>query len=273
MLSRRALLKVGSIAISLICTFKKCRAQMIQVRHFMERKEVGSSTYSLTTVFSTSISTNVYSTETHLVATIADLLTAGIETVSTTMAWSVLLLSLHPDVQDRMFEEMKSITELRRVATLSDEPSMPYTKAVIAEVLRFSSILPMNVFHSCLEDVEFHGFRIPKDALIIFNLYGAHHDPDVWGDPGNFRPERFLTEDGQFSKALEQATLPFSSGRRICIGETLGRNNLFLMHANIFQKFKVLPNPDKPAPTTESKVGFVLHPKSHEYVFKPRPIQ
>lgn len=95
---------------------------------------------------------------------------------------------------------------------------MPYTEAVLLETLRKSSLLPMGVLHRMLSDHVFHGYVFPKHCTVIPNLYAYHHDPDVWGDPENFRPERFLSEDG--SKVIRRdSIMPFSVGRRVCLGK------------------------------------------------------
>lgn len=67
------------------------------------------------------------------------------------------------------------------------------------EVLRISSLAPIGVFHNTMEDVTYKNYLIPKDTLVWGNLYGVHHDKKIWGDPENFRPERFLLKnsDGQ----------------------------------------------------------------------------
>ena len=57
-----------------------------------------------------------------------------------------------------------------------------YTEAVMLEVFRNSSIVPFGVFHSAMEDVTFHGYNIPKDTVIMGNLWEVHHDKEVWGN-------------------------------------------------------------------------------------------
>jgi cytochrome P450 len=63
--------------------------------------------------------------------------------------------------------------------------STPYAEAIIQEVFRMSSIIPFNVIHSTTQDVEFHGYTIPKDTLVISNLHSVHHKVKTWGDPEN----------------------------------------------------------------------------------------
>ncbi|CAG7821182.1 unnamed protein product [Allacma fusca] len=126
-----------------------------------------------------------------------DLFVGGSETTSTTLSWMCAYLIHHPQVQHKLQEEIDQVVGKERLPALADRPSMPYTEAVISEVLRYSSIFAM-VLHKASEDLEFHGFFIPKDTIVLPNFYDAHFDEAGWGDPQNFRPERFLNEDVTF---------------------------------------------------------------------------
>jgi len=105
------------------------------------------------------------------------------------------------------------------------------------EVFRCSSILPVGGRHMCVEDVKIGGYDIPKGTLIHANIYQAHHDPEVWGDPEVFRPERFMNPDGTCMQRHE-SLMPFSVGRRVCIGESLARDSFFLFTTLLLQNFK-----------------------------------
>lgn len=100
---------------------------------------------------------------------------------------------------------------------------MPYTEAVIYEVLRRSTLVPIGVFHRALETKEFHGYVIPKGAWVIPNLWSVHMNPEIWGDPESFRPERFISLDGK-SVIKHEALIPFQYGKRQCLGEPLGKS-------------------------------------------------
>ncbi|CAG7724125.1 unnamed protein product [Allacma fusca] len=167
-------------------------------------------------------------------------------------------------------EEQKQLALLcrghERLPTLSDRPFMKYTEAVLNEVMRFSSMFPLSLFHSATEDVEFHGYHIPKDTIIMPNLYCAHFGERVWGDPQNFRPERFLDVNGNIKKF--DSFIPFSTGKRVCLGESLARDELFLFSTHLFQKFNVMPN--NTLPNLEPSVGVVLIPRPFEVLLKLR---
>ena len=80
---------------------------------------------------------------------------------------------------------------------------------------RFSTITPTALFHSALANTTFRGYDIVKDSMIVANLYSVHFDPKTWGDPENFRPERFLSDDGK-TVIRSEALIPFSVGKRQC---------------------------------------------------------
>jgi cytochrome P450 len=124
---------------------------------------------------------------------------------------------------------------------------MPYTEAIVLETLRMSSLLPLGIPHCTMKDVSFHDFLIPKGTLILSNSYEVHHNETVWGDPQVFRPERFLTSNGKEIDKNHPPILPFSIGKRTCLGETLARDNLFLFLTSLFQRFRILPDPVNPS--------------------------
>jgi len=146
---------------------------------------------------------------------------------------------------------------------------MPYTEAMIAETMRFSSIFPGGLMHKVMADTEYKGYFLPKDTIISHNAYYIHHDPEIWGDPEQFRPERFLSPDGKTFKKHE-ALMPFSTGRRQCLGETLARDTLFLFSTNVFQRFTVGFDRNGPESGLEPEPSIVLTPKPFSLIFKDR---
>ncbi|CAL8123381.1 unnamed protein product [Orchesella dallaii] len=116
-------------------------------------------------------------------------------TSSQTLNWLTLYLTHHQHVQAKLHEEIDRIVGQNRDPSLFDKPKMPYTEAVIQEILRITSLAPLGLMHELLHDIEFHGYLLPKGLLLIPNMYHVHNDKKIWGDPGNFRPERFLNED------------------------------------------------------------------------------
>ncbi|ODM89328.1 Cytochrome P450 2J6 [Orchesella cincta] len=147
---------------------------------------------------------------------------------------------------------------------------LPYTEAIVLETLRLSSIIAIGVPHRMLVDTVFHGHFLPKDVIIIFNLHAIHHDPKIGGqDANSFRPERFLSED-ETRVISNEALVPFSTGRRQCIGDSLAKDTMFLFVASILQKFSILQDPETPVFNVETTFGMVVQPKPFNFVVKLR---
>lgn len=91
---------------------------------------------------------------------------------------------------------------------------LSYVEAVLLEVQRHASVVPVAVAHRSIKDVEFQGYIIPKDATILINLRSVMMDKNHWGDPENFRPERFLDTNGQTIQ--DEWFIPFGQGKN-CI--------------------------------------------------------
>jgi len=133
---------------------------------------------------------------------------------------------------------------------------MIYTEALIAETFRMSSINQFGGFHRATEDAEFKGYKISKNTILIPNQWAVHNDTKLWGDPENFRPERFLSPDRRhFIK--KDGILTFSTGQRSCIGESLARDELFIFITSIYQRFKITLS-EKQSKTNMRSVSTIL---------------
>ncbi|XP_072041959.1 cytochrome P450 2U1-like [Amphiura filiformis] len=171
----------------------------------------------------------------NLQATILQIFAAGSETTNTTIRWALLYMIAHPDIQRKVQHEIDNVVGRNRLPKLCDKEHMPYTEATLMEVQRIVSIVPVGVPHCAAEDTTLHGYNIPKNGIIISNIWAIHHDPLVWDAPDIFRPERFLDGDGLGSQPDEY--IPFSAGRRVCLGENLAKMELFLFFSHLLHRF------------------------------------
>lgn len=92
--------------------------------------------------------------------------------------------------------------------------ALPYTEATILEVQRHADVGPLGMPHGLSRDTELRGYDIPSDAMVVANLHSVHHDPEVWGDPEVFRPERFLDAEGCLVRS--KYLIPYSIGKCRC---------------------------------------------------------
>jgi len=200
-------------------------------------------------------------TDQHLIMTMSELFIAGMETTASTLCWALMYLIHNPDVQQRLHQELDQVIGPDRLPELEDKKNLPHLEATLTETLRLSSIGPLSVPHKTTVDTTLQGYSIPKDTTVLTNLWSLHHDPEIWDDPDAFRPQRFLDEEGNFVPPKADRFLPFSAGRRVCLGESLARIELFLVLTRLLHSFKFENPPGCDLPTLEPVGGLVLMPR------------
>lgn len=202
---------------------------------------------------------------------IRDFFNAGSETSSTTLTWMVMYMAAHQDVQKKVQAELdEAFGGLgEHEFSLTDSQNLPYLEATIIETQRLASIAPFAIPHTAMKDTQFKGYTIPKDTTILANLYSSSVDTRLWEDPHTFNPERFLDAEGQVNKP--EFWIPYSMGRRMCLGEQLAKQELFLFTAYMINAFHIDFHPEhRPASLEADYSSQVRKPKPFKLVVTPR---
>uniref|UniRef100_A0A672U095 Uncharacterized protein n=1 Tax=Strigops habroptila TaxID=2489341 RepID=A0A672U095_STRHB len=191
----------------------------------------------------------------------------GTETTSTTIRWALLFMAKYPEIQGTISKtEIDAVIGQARQPALQDRNNMPYTNAVIHEVQRKGNIIPFNVPRLTTKDTFVDGFLIPKGTIMVTNLTSVMFDKNVWETPDTFNPGHFL-KDGQFWKS--EYFMPFSIGKRSCLGEVLARAELFLFFTSLLQKFTFQAPPDTTL-SLKVQLGITVAPQPYKICAVPR---
>ncbi|XP_059025388.1 cytochrome P450 2C41-like isoform X3 [Mustela lutreola] len=204
----------------------------------------------------------------NLVTSASDLFGAGTETTSTTLRYSLLLLLKHPEVTAKVQEEIERVIGRCQSPCMQDRSRMPYMNAVLHEIQRYIDLIPNSLPHAVTRDIKFRNYVIPKGTNVLVSLTSVLHDEQEFPNPEVFDPAHFLDDNGNFKKS--DYFMPFSAGKRICLGEGLARMELFLFLTTILQKFtlKSLVDP-KDIDTTPTASGFSHVPPPYQLCFIP----
>ncbi|CAL4063130.1 unnamed protein product [Meganyctiphanes norvegica] len=173
-----------------------------------------------------------------LLESLKDLFNAGSETTSSTLRWFILYMAIHPDIQTKIHAELDHAVPKDKFPTLQDRNKLHYLEAVIHEVHRKASLAKFGLAHTATKDTRVHGYTIPKGAIVLANIEHCHNNHDYWEKPQEFYPEHFLDQQGRVVLKRD-GFLPFSLGRRQCLGESLARTTLLIFTAAILHQFVI----------------------------------
>jgi cytochrome P450 len=176
---------------------------------------------------------------------------AGHETSTNALAWTLLLLSEHPEIASDLCEELASVLR-GGPPTVASLAKLPLLDAVVKESLR---VLPPVPLHPRIvaEDHELQGHLLPRRTELMLSIFHMHHDPEVFSEPRRFLPSRWST-----IKPTTFEYNPFSAGPRMCIGATFATMEIKIVLATLLQRFRVGLAPNA---RIDRRVAITMAPK------------
>ena len=193
---------------------------------------------------------------------INDLLGGGFDTLPGTLSWSMLHLCQSPDVVFKCRKEIEKVVGDDEIVGMTHSQQMPYCMAVVYEIFRIASVAPLGLPHKTSEEVKIRDFIIPRDTMVMANLWSVNYQSDLWKNADKFFPENFLQEDGSLSLTSVRNLASFSLGVRRCPGERFAKFQLFVLFTNFLRHFDFVMA--KPPQDMEPKGGMTIQPKPYQ---------
>ncbi|KAL8404676.1 hypothetical protein RB594_009511 [Gaeumannomyces avenae] len=179
------------------------------------------------------------------------MLSGGLDTVTTTVAWFVALLAHRPDVQEKAWVEIRRHLELAGqtadsnpspLCDAEDDQQCRYVVALVRESLRYFTVVRLSLPRASIREVVHEGVVMPKGTVFFLNAWACNMDPNLWPDPEVFRPERWLEQP-------DAPLFTYGVGYRMCAGSLLANRELYLLYMRLIASFTLKPatsgsNPD-----------------------------
>ncbi|XP_061352176.1 cytochrome P450 77A3 [Gastrolobium bilobum] len=207
-----------------------------------------------------------------LVTLCSEFLNGGTDTTATAVEWGIAQIIANPEIQTKMFQEIKMTVGDKKVDE-KDVEKMPYLHAVVKELLRKHPPTHFTLTHSVTEPTTLAGYDIPVDANVEVYIPAVGDDPRLWSNPEKFDPERFISggEEADITGVTGVRMLPFGVGRRICPGLAMATVHIHLMLARMVQEFEWSAYPPGKMLDFTGKLEFtVVMKESLRATIKPR---
>ena len=213
--------------------------------------------------------------DTHSRNIIQNLWMAGIITTSNNLYALIIILCQKPLIAKRIQDEVETVVGASRHVSLKDKDDLHYTRAAILETLRYCSIVSLGLPHATTTQTQLLGEDIPKGTTVLTNLWALNHDSEVWDEPWEYRPERFLDDEGHLrppDDEVRKHLVAFGGGPRVCMGAVLAMNRMIIFTASLMQKFNLHPDPDNMTSydPRSYNLAAVLFPKPYKVRFISR---
>ena len=160
----------------------------------------------------------------------------GHDTTTSGMCWTLYCLAKHPEHQEKVREEVKSVLMGRELLEYEDLKDLKYTHWCIKEAMRLYPPV-FFIFRQASEDLELDGHVIPKGMQVGISIRNIHRHPDIWENPNDFDPLRFHPSNVEGRDPY--AYIPFSAGYRNCIGQNFALNEERLIVASLVLRFRL----------------------------------
>ena len=156
-----------------------------------------------------------------------------ISSLTTLVAWSIGLLAERQDIQKKALSEIRKVySEKDTLCDAYDDQSIPYIVALVRELLRYYTVLRLSLPRATVKDVMYQGRKIPSGSVVFLNAWACNMDEEVWKDPEEFRPERWLENP-------DAPMFTYGLGYRMCAGSLLANREMYTIYLRMLNAFEI----------------------------------
>lgn len=195
------------------------------------------------------------------------MISGGLDTVTTLTAWACAILAARPDIQEKCYNAIREMySEDEIMCDPMDDQKCVYVAAFVRECLRYFNVLRLSLPRSVEQDFKYEGKIIKKGTIIFLNAWACNMDPELYKDPYEFKPERFI----------ENPLAPIFSygvGSRMCAGFLLGNRELYFLMMRLISAFNIHQADEidlNPLTGAIDATALVSQPKKFAAKFQPR---
>ncbi|KAK2004371.1 cytochrome P450 [Colletotrichum falcatum] len=195
------------------------------------------------------------------------MLSGGLDTLTTQVAWFIAMLAQRPDIQDKALAAIRDLHgEKQPMCDAKDDQKCKYIVALVKESLRYYTVLRLALPRASVRDVTYGQTIIPKGSVIFLNAWACNMDSELWSDPEVFRPERWLEQP-------DAPLFTYGIGYRMCTGSILANRELYIIYMRLLNSFKVEKYDDvnhHPISGNADPTSLVSMPRPYRAMFVPR---
>ncbi|OAL19672.1 hypothetical protein AYO22_09544 [Fonsecaea multimorphosa] len=195
------------------------------------------------------------------------MISGGLDTVTTALAWLIAVLSKRPDIQETAYQAIREVHGADNpLCDANDDQKIPYIVALVREGLRMYTVLRLNLPRTSTKEVFYNGMAFPKGTTFFLNAHACNMDSKLWHDPEIFRPSRWLEQP-------DAPLFTYGIGYRMCAGFLLANRELYLIIMRLISCFKIGLEGDvelDPVRGTADPTKLVAQPHRFQSIFIPR---
>ncbi|KAH9948109.1 cytochrome P450 [Amylocystis lapponica] len=193
---------------------------------------------------------------------------AGSDTTASALGIVTMAAACYPEAQSRVQAQLDQVVGFDRIPTFEDEDLLAEVTAFVEESYRWRPVSAGGFPHRATQDIVWGKYVIPAGATVIGNHWAISRDPDVYPDPETFNPQRWLDEEGHIRQDMKY--FGFGFGRRVCPGQHVANNSVFINAALMMWAFKISQDPLNPIDTLAFTDRANIHPLPFHVSFEPR---